>query len=54
VVERVSGRPFREFAAENVFRPLGMTHTAWPRDHTSLLAHRVLGYDRNDKSGEYV
>jgi CubicO group peptidase (beta-lactamase class C family) len=53
VVERVSGKPLREFAAENIFRPLGMSHTAWRQDHTSLLAHRVLGYDRNDK-GEYV
>jgi CubicO group peptidase (beta-lactamase class C family) len=53
VVERVSGKPLREFAAENIFRPLGMTHTSWRRDHTSLLSHRVLGYDVDDK-GENV
>jgi CubicO group peptidase (beta-lactamase class C family) len=53
VVERVSGKSLREFAAENIFRPLGMTQTVWRSDHTSLMPHRVVGYDRNDK-GEYV
>jgi CubicO group peptidase (beta-lactamase class C family) len=53
VVERVSGQPLRAFAAENIFRPLRMTHTALRSDHTSLMPHRVLGYDRNEK-GEYV
>ena len=53
VVERVSKKPLGEYAAENIFRPLGMTHTRWRSDHTSLLPHRALGYDRNDK-GEYV
>ena len=49
VVERVSGKNLREFAEENIFRPLGMTHTQYRNDHTSLIPHRALGYDRNEK-----
>lgn len=29
IVERVSGRPFNEYIAENVFRPLGMTRSTF-------------------------
>ena len=53
VVKRVSGKSLKDFAAENLFRPLGMAHTAFRDDHTSLVAHRALAYDRNEK-GDYV
>jgi CubicO group peptidase (beta-lactamase class C family) len=44
VVKRASGKSLRDFAAERIFKPLGMTHTEFRDDHTSLIAHRALGY----------
>jgi CubicO group peptidase (beta-lactamase class C family) len=29
IVERVSGRPFDDYVAENIFKPLGMTHSSF-------------------------
>src|SRR5437879_11572659 len=48
IVERVSGKTLREFAAENIFTPLEMTHTQFRDDHTSLIANRALAYDAKD------
>ena len=45
IVKRVSGKTLREFAAENIFTPLEMTHTQFRDDHTSLIANRALAYD---------
>src|SRR6266403_1333057 len=45
IVKRVSGKTLREFAAENIFMPLEMTHTQFRDDHTSLVANRALAYD---------
>ena len=50
VVERVSGKNLTEFTSNNIFRPLGMMHTEFRNDHTSLIPHRALGHDRNEKS----
>ena len=44
VVKRASGKSLRDFAAERIFKPLGMTHTEFRDDHTSLIARRALGY----------
>jgi CubicO group peptidase (beta-lactamase class C family) len=53
-VQRASGKPLRDFADENIFLPLErMTHTQYRNDHTSLIPHRALGYDRNEK-GDYT
>jgi CubicO group peptidase (beta-lactamase class C family) len=52
IVKRVSGETLRDFAADNIFRPVGMTHTEYRQDHTALIAYRALAYDpRPDKSG---
>ncbi|MBZ5539139.1 MAG: serine hydrolase [Acidobacteriia bacterium] len=51
IVKRVSGQPLAEFAAENIFTPLGMTHTQFRDDHTSLIAKRALAYDPTGKGG---
>jgi CubicO group peptidase (beta-lactamase class C family) len=45
IVKRVSGKTLKDFAAENIFRPLGMTHTQFRNDHTALIPHRALAYD---------
>src|SRR6266851_192079 len=53
IVKRVSGKTLREFAAENIFVPLEMTHTQYRDDHTSLIANRALAYDAKEKSAGY-
>jgi CubicO group peptidase (beta-lactamase class C family) len=44
VVKRASGKSLRDFAGERIFKPLGMTHTEFRDDHTSLIPRRALGY----------
>ncbi|HKW56300.1 MAG TPA: serine hydrolase domain-containing protein [Candidatus Acidoferrum sp.] len=52
VVKRVSGKTLREFAAENIFSPLGMAHTQYRDDHTALIADRAMAYDpEENKAG---
>jgi CubicO group peptidase (beta-lactamase class C family) len=51
IVKRVSGMTLEEFALQNIFQPLGMTHTTYRDDHTLLIPHRALAYDPNDKGG---
>ncbi|MFN7109174.1 MAG: serine hydrolase domain-containing protein [Brevundimonas sp.] len=45
IVEKVSGKPLREFMAERLFGPLGMTHTALD-DDGAIAPGRASGYDR--------
>jgi CubicO group peptidase (beta-lactamase class C family) len=45
VVRRASGQSLRSFAAERIFKPLGMTHTEFRDDHTALIPQRALGYE---------
>jgi len=45
VVRRASGQSLRAFAAERIFKPLGMTHTEFRDDHTLLIPQRALGYE---------
>jgi CubicO group peptidase (beta-lactamase class C family) len=54
IVKRVSGETLRTFAANNIFRPLGMTHTEYRQDHTSLVANRAPAYDLNANKNGYV
>src|SRR5712671_3212067 len=53
IVKHVSGKTLREFAAENIFVPLEMTHTQYRDDHTSLIANRAMAYDAKEKGGGY-
>lgn len=54
VVKRVSGKTLREFAAENIFTPLEMTHTQYRDDHASLILNRALAYDEKEKKDGYT
>ncbi len=54
IVKRASGKTLREFAAENIFAPLGMTHTQYRDDHTSLIADRALAYDPKESKDGYT
>src|SRR6185503_13599512 len=44
VVRRASGMSLRDFAAERIFKPLGMTHTEFRDDHSALIPQRAIGY----------
>lgn len=44
VVERVTGQTLREWAAEHLFGPLGMSSTHFHDDHTHIVRHRADGY----------
>jgi CubicO group peptidase (beta-lactamase class C family) len=41
VVKRVSGKTLKDFAAGNIFQPLGMMHSKFRNDHTSLIPNRA-------------
>jgi CubicO group peptidase (beta-lactamase class C family) len=51
IVKRVSGQSLRAFADEQIFKPLGMTHTHFHDDHTMLVPHRTSAYQRRDGGG---
>lgn len=44
IVKRKTGKTLREFTAENIFQPLGMTTAQFRDDHTALVKHRAQGY----------
>jgi CubicO group peptidase (beta-lactamase class C family) len=44
IVKRVSGKSLPEFAAERIFRPLGMIHTFFLDDHTRVVPNKAEGY----------
>ncbi len=44
IVKRVSGKSLPEFAAERIFRPLGMDHTFYLDDHTRVVPGKAEGY----------
>jgi CubicO group peptidase (beta-lactamase class C family) len=54
IVKRASGKSLREFAAENIFTPIGMANTQFRDDHTSLIPNRALAYDPKEKGTGYA
>ena len=44
IVKRVSGKAVREFAEENIFKPLGMNNTHMQTDRTLVVKNRATGY----------
>lgn len=44
IVRRASGKTLQEYAAEKIFRPLGMAHTHFHDDHTHIVPGRATGY----------
>jgi len=51
VVKRVTGKSLREFAAENLFAPLGMTDTRIVDDLTREVPGRAVPYERDAAGG---
>lgn len=46
IIARVTGKSFREWTDENLFRPLGMASSHFHDDHTRLVPNRAFGYNR--------
>lgn len=44
ILEKVAYKPYGEYLAENIFSPLGMTHTFHHGDAHLLIPHRAAGY----------
>lgn len=51
IVERSSGKSFRQFTHERVFQPLGMTRTHFHDDHNEIVPQRATGYDARKEGG---
>src|SRR5438034_847894 len=51
IVKRVSGKSLREFADENIFKPLGMTRTHFHDDHTMIVNDRTSAYQPRKGGG---
>lgn len=53
VVQRATKKPLAEFAAQNIFQPLGMKHTLYYDDNTVVAPGRVAAYD-SAKDGKFA
>ena len=53
VVQRATRKSLAQFAAENIFQPLGMVHTRFYDNHTLVAPGRVPAYATGD-SGKFV
>lgn len=47
ILERATGQPLRVFAETNIFKPLGMTHSFFMDEPTTLMPGRAPGYTRH-------
>jgi CubicO group peptidase (beta-lactamase class C family) len=54
IVQRVGGKTLREFAGENIFQPLEMTHTRYRDSHAALIANRAMAYDEQENESGYT
>jgi CubicO group peptidase (beta-lactamase class C family) len=45
IIKRTTGKPLSVFAEENIFKPLGMSHTRFYDDHTLVVPGRVAAYE---------
>jgi CubicO group peptidase (beta-lactamase class C family) len=54
VVKRSTGKPLSQFAAENIFRPLGMAHTRFYDDHNVVVPGRIPAYEPGADGGFLV
>ena len=48
IVERVTGKTLRQFCAERIFAPLGMTSTHFHDDYQEIVANRAYSYAEKD------
>jgi CubicO group peptidase (beta-lactamase class C family) len=48
MIERITGQNLDEYAKSKIFLPLGMYHTFYRTDTTSLIPNSAVGYVQND------
>jgi len=51
IVNKVTGKNMAEYADQELFQPLGMTHTHFHNDHTQIVKTRASGYVPDGKDG---
>ena len=51
LLERVSGKTLPALAQERIFGPLGMSHTRWLEDHSTVVPHRSTHYEGDRTTG---
>lgn len=51
VIPRATGQPLSQFAEENIFKPLGMTHTRFYDDRSMVVPGRVAAYEPRQSGG---
>ena len=51
IIKRASGKSLREFAEENIFKPLGMVNTHFQDDTTEVVKKRATGYSSRKGGG---
>ena len=53
VIQRATKKSLAQFAAENIFQPLGMKHSLFYDDNTLVVPNRVAAYDPG-KNGNFL
>lgn len=48
IIERITGQNLDAYAKDKIFLPLGMNHTFYRTNSTSIIPNRALGYVQND------
>lgn len=51
IVKRAGGKSLRQFAEENIFKPLGMLNTRFQDDSTEVIKNRSTGYSSRKGGG---
>src|SRR5580692_4561808 len=51
VIHRATGKTLTQFAEENIFKPLGMTHTRFYDDHSVVVPGRIPAYEPRPGGG---
>jgi len=51
IVSRITGKSFREWTAENMFKPLEMTNTHFHDDHQMIVKNRAYSYYSSGDKG---
>jgi len=46
IIQRVSGKPFGEFARERIFKPLGMNHSLFLDDNATVVKNKAYSYKK--------
>jgi CubicO group peptidase (beta-lactamase class C family) len=51
IVSRVSGMSFADFCRQNIFEPLGMSHTQWRDDFKRIVKDRAIAFEPRREGG---